>query len=161
MLCGRPELDCTQAPARFRMFGPTGRAATFEGIDRRSHTPIYAQIAECVRVAVARGELGKGNRLPSVRVLARRLRVNPATVVQAYRELQHEKLVETRQGAGAFVADVPADERAQQRTADAKRLARDVVGEAARRGLGRSEILRAVSDELVSRPMTGSGRIGR
>ena len=66
----------------------------FERIDPRSPTPIYAQIAERVRVAVAAGELSKGDGLPSVRALATRLRVNPATVVQAYRELEQEKLVE-------------------------------------------------------------------
>ena len=62
----------------------------FERIDPRSPTPIYAQIAERVRVAVAAGELTKGDGLPSVRALATRLRVNPATVVQAYRELEHD-----------------------------------------------------------------------
>ena len=57
----------------------------FERIDPRSSTPIYAQIAARVRVAVASGELSAGDDMPSVRALATQLRVNPATVVQAYR----------------------------------------------------------------------------
>ena len=77
----------------------------FEHIDTRSPTPIYAQIAERVRVAVGAGDLAKGDGLPSVRALATRLRVNPATVVQAYRDLEQEGLVEMRQGAGTFIAD--------------------------------------------------------
>jgi len=120
----------------------------FERIDPRSPTPIYAQIAERVRVAVASGELTKGDGLPSVRALATRLRVNPATVVQAYRDLAQEGLVEMRQGAGTFVADVPNDTRARARTAAAKRLVREMMAAAARLGLGRDEIKRALNGEF-------------
>ena len=80
----------------------------FDSIDSRSPTPLYAQIAMRVRVAIASGELPKGAALPSVRTLASQLRVNPATVVQAYRELESEGLVATRHGAGTFVQDVGA-----------------------------------------------------
>jgi GntR family transcriptional regulator len=120
----------------------------FERIDPRSPTPIYAQIAERVRVAVAAGELAKGDGLPSVRALATRLRVNPATVVQAYRELEQEKLVEMRQGAGTFVADVPSETRAKGRTAAARLLVREMMAAAARLGIGRDEIKRALNGEL-------------
>ena len=71
----------------------------FEQIDPRSATPLYAQIAGRLRVAVAAGELRPGEPLPSVRQLASKLRVNPATVVQAYRDLETEGFVEMRQGA--------------------------------------------------------------
>jgi GntR family transcriptional regulator len=120
----------------------------FERIDPRSPTPIYAQIAERVRVAVAAGELTKGDSLPSVRALATRLRVNPATVVQAYRELEQEKLVDMRQGAGTFIADVSADMRSRERTAAARRLVRDMLEQAARVGIGRDDIKRALNGEL-------------
>ena len=120
----------------------------FERIDPRSPTPIYAQIAERVRVAVACGELTKGDGLPSVRALATRLRVNPATIVQAYRELEQEKLVELRQGAGSFIADVPSETRARERTAAAKRVVRDMMAAAARLGIGREDIKRALNGEL-------------
>jgi DNA-binding transcriptional regulator YhcF (GntR family) len=58
----------------------------FQNIDPRSATPLYAQIASRVKLAIASGELASGTGLPSVRHLATELRVNPATVVQAYRE---------------------------------------------------------------------------
>jgi GntR family transcriptional regulator len=120
----------------------------FERIDARSPTPIYAQIAERVRVAIASGELAKGDGLPSVRALATRLRVNSATVVQAYRELEREKLVDIRQGAGTFIADVSPEMRSRERTAAAKRLVRDMLEHAARVGVGRDDIKRAVNGEL-------------
>ena len=120
----------------------------FERIDPRSPTPIYAQIAERVRVAVAAGELSKGDGLPSVRALASRLRVNPATVVQAYRELEQEKLVEMRQGAGTYILEMSTDSRARERTAAAKRLVRALMEEAARLGIQREDIKKALNGEL-------------
>ena len=120
----------------------------FEHIDPRSPTPIYAQIAERVRVAVGAGDLAKGDPLPSVRALATRLRVNPATVVQAYRDLEQEGLVEMRQGAGTFIADVPSDMRARERTAAARRIVREMLAEAARMGIARDDLKRAFTAEL-------------
>jgi GntR family transcriptional regulator len=120
----------------------------FERIDTRSPTPIYAQIAERIRIAVASGELSAGDPLPSVRSLAMQLRVNPATVVQAYRDLEIEKLVEMRQGSGTFIADVSTDTRARERHTAAKRLVRDMLAEAARLGINRSEIKKALNGEL-------------
>ena len=66
----------------------------FDRLDPRSPTPLYAQIAGTIRVAVAAGELETGQTLPSVRQLAIRLRVNPVTVVQADRDLDGEGFVE-------------------------------------------------------------------
>jgi GntR family transcriptional regulator len=76
-------------------------------IDSRSRTPLYSQIATQFRVAIAAGALRPGEALPSVRQLASELRVNPATVVQAYRGLELEGLVSTRHGAGTYVRDGP------------------------------------------------------
>ena len=123
----------------------------FEQIDPRSPTPLYAQIAARIRVAVAAGELRPGDALPSVRQLAARLRVNPATVVQAYRDLETEGFVEMRQGAGTFVRDVQSDKRASERARQAIALVRRMVAEASRLGLSTNEIVAAVAKELEMR----------
>ena len=119
----------------------------FDRLDPRLPTPLYAQIADRVRVAVASGELAAGDALPSVRALAGRLRVNPATVVQAYRDLEQEGLVDMRQGAGSFVAEVAPERRARSRAATAKRLVRDLLADAARQGVSADELRRAFDDE--------------
>ncbi len=126
----------------------THERRVFDRIDSRSPTPIYAQIAERIRIAVASGELTPGDPLPSVRALAMQLRVNPATVVQAYRDLELEKLVEMRQGSGTFIADISADTRVRERHAAAKRLVRELLADAARLGLHRDEIKKALNAEL-------------
>jgi GntR family transcriptional regulator len=73
-------------------------------IDPKAPTPPSEQIAEQIRFGVASGRLAPGDRLPSVRGLAVSARVNPNTVAKAYRELEREDTVETRRGAGVFVA---------------------------------------------------------
>ena len=116
----------------------------FDHIDPRSPTPIYDQIAGQVKVAVASGELRPGEALPSVRQLAARIRVNPATVVQAYRELETQGFVEMRQGAGTYVREVANDRRAKEQTEQAVRLVRAMVAEAGRLGIPTEVLVKAL-----------------
>ncbi|MGE5676329.1 MAG: GntR family transcriptional regulator [Mycobacterium leprae] len=74
-------------------------------IDPSSGTPIYRQLVDQVRQAVASGVLKSGDRLPSVRDLAVELAVNPNTVAKAYQELERDGVIETPRGRGSFVAD--------------------------------------------------------
>jgi GntR family transcriptional regulator len=120
----------------------------FEHIDPRSPTPLYAQIAEQLRVAIAAGELRPGKALPSVRQLAARLRLNPATVVQAYRDLEAAGFVELRQGAGTFVRAVPTEQLALERRTQARQLVRAMVAEAGRLGIPSDELKSAFEHEL-------------
>lgn len=70
-----------------------------------SSTPIYRQIVDQVRQAVAVGTQRPGDPLPSVRTLAEQLVINPNTVAKAYGELVRDGLVESRQGRGYVVGD--------------------------------------------------------
>ncbi|MGE5528297.1 MAG: GntR family transcriptional regulator [Patescibacteria group bacterium] len=76
-------------------------------IDPASGTPIYLQIVEQVKQAVAGGVLRPGQRLPGTRDLAIELAVNPNTVVKAYQALEREGLIELPRGRGAFIAAGP------------------------------------------------------
>jgi GntR family transcriptional regulator len=123
----------------------------FDRIDPRLPTPLYAQIAHAVRGAIAAGDLRAGDSLPSVRALAGQLRVNPATVVQAYRELETDMLIEMRQGAGSFVRDLPPDRRADERHAAFRQRLGEALDDAARLALSPAEARRLVLDELDRR----------
>src|SRR5260370_32575556 len=68
-------------------------------------TPIYRQIVDQVRLAVATGGLPPGQAMPSVRSLAERLVVNANTVVKAYAELVRDGVLESQQGMGFFAAE--------------------------------------------------------
>ncbi len=104
--------------------------------------PIYVQIMDEVRRAVAMGDLGGDDPLPSVREMAADLRVNPNTVSQAYRELDAEGTVYVRRGRGTFVApDAVPDE---QREALARGVAERALRDAHRHGLSADDLARAV-----------------
>jgi GntR family transcriptional regulator len=122
----------------------------FEHVDPRSPTPLYAQIAARLRVAIASGELRAGDGLPSVRQLAARLRINPATVVQAYRDLEADGLVATRHGAGSFVQDVATDRKASDREQEARRLVRELLANAGSLGISAADLRAAIDKELKS-----------
>jgi len=72
-------------------------------INTGSPTPIYKQITDQVRLAVATGKAAIGDQLPSVRALAETLVLNPNTVARAYGELTREGLIESRPGRGVFI----------------------------------------------------------
>lgn len=72
-------------------------------IDPNGHVPIYLQIVDGVRHAVARGVFRAGEALPSVRDMGLKLGVNPNTVQRAYEELEREGLIEARRGLGMYV----------------------------------------------------------
>ncbi|HYF91869.1 MAG TPA: GntR family transcriptional regulator [Symbiobacteriaceae bacterium] len=98
-------------------------------IDPSSGTPIYRQLVDQVRQAVASGVLRAGDKLPSVRDLAIELAVNPNTIAKAYQELERENVIETPRGKGSFVADrdhrISEEERLRQFTEAAEKLAAD------------------------------------
>ena len=81
---------------------------TFQ-INTASRTPIYQQLTEQIRSAIARGELSAEERLPSVRQLSKALVVNPNTIARAYLELERDGVLNTRQGLGVFVAQPKRD----------------------------------------------------
>lgn len=75
-------------------------------VDPRSDVPIYQQLVDGVKEAVARGILAPGDKLPSVRDLAGRIAINPNTIAKAYQEMEREGIIETLRGRGTFVAEV-------------------------------------------------------
>jgi GntR family transcriptional regulator len=74
-------------------------------IDPTSPVPLYRQISEQVRRLIAIGALKPGDRLPTVREMAIRVRVNRNTAARAIQQLESNGLVRTRVGQGTFVAE--------------------------------------------------------
>ena len=74
-------------------------------ISTSSGIPIYLQIVKQVKLLVASGRIPVTTQLPPVRKLAQDILVNPNTVARAYKQLEMEKVILSRRGAGVFVAD--------------------------------------------------------
>ena len=92
-------------------------------INPEQGTPIYLQLMEQIRHAIAIGLFGPGDSLPTIRDLALQLRVNPNTVAKAIRELEREGLLITRAGKGSFVSEKAVDRTGQDRLAKGIALA--------------------------------------
>jgi GntR family transcriptional regulator len=80
-------------------------------IDHDSGVPIYVQIMDRIKHLVAAGTLKPGDQLPTIRQLSVALRVDPNTVVHAYRELDREGVISTQQGRGTFISEHPDSEQ--------------------------------------------------
>ena len=84
-------------------------------VDLTNPKPVYLQIVDAVRHAIALGSLQPGDRLPAIRETAVQARVNRNTVSRAYLELDHQGLVLARQGSGFFVTDGGAEREIRER----------------------------------------------
>jgi GntR family transcriptional regulator len=110
-------------------------------IDPSDAVPIWKQIEDGVRRLVASSSVAAGSPVPSVRDLARSLRVNPATVAKAYQRLADEGVLTVRRGEGTFVADAPPAMRATER--------RQAIGSAAARFVAVARTVGATCEEAV------------
>ena len=106
--------------------------------------PVYRQIADEVQRSVAVGVLKPGEAMPPTRELAAELKLNPNTILHAYRTLVQEGVIEMRRGLGAFVAAKPRESKRGQ--AIAREIAERALREAFRHGLLASDVMRALKE---------------
>ena len=76
-------------------------------VDLKTRVPIYRQVLDNFKRLIYSGALKQGDRIPSIRDLAKQLGVNPNTVQKAYRELEEKGYFYTVQGQGSFISSPP------------------------------------------------------
>jgi GntR family transcriptional regulator len=118
--------------------------------------PIYLQLMEQVKHAIETGALRSGDQLPGIRPLAEDLVINPNTVAKAYRELEHEGIVELRHGAGAFVTGSATSKKMTDKVRLAQPVVTSAVEKLRAKGLSDEEIRRLFEAELAGRAKTGA-----
>lgn len=123
-------------------------------IDPSSGTPIYRQIVDQVRQAVAGGTLRPGDRLPPVRDLAVELAVNPNTVARAYHDLERDGVIETSRGRGTFVASGAAKVTEAERVERLAPVLDRVIAEAHLLGISEDDLRRILEKRLAERRRT-------
>jgi GntR family transcriptional regulator len=131
-------------------------------VDPRSPVPLYLQMVEQVRRLVALGALRPGDRLPTVRELAARARVNRNTAARAIQALEAEGLLRTRVGQGTFVADGAGQGRVVERQSAVDAALDRVVVEAASLGVNLDtlpeRLVRHIEDFRTERKRAGTRR---
>jgi GntR family transcriptional regulator len=121
--------------------------------------PIYGQIADRVKFALAGGVLRPGDLVPSVRELSKQLLVNPNTVARAYRDLQTEGLLESVRGMGLQVAEGAVD-RCRAARCDMIRLRlRHAIEDARQSRMDPAEIEKILREEWARENSQGNGDV--
>jgi GntR family transcriptional regulator len=120
-----------------------------------SGVPIYLQLMEQVKHSIETGALRPGEQLPGIRPLAEQLVINPNTVAKAYRELEHEGVIELRHGAGAFVSGNAGAKKLTDKLRAGQAIVSAAVEKLHARGVTDDEIRRLVEAELSGFSRTG------
>jgi GntR family transcriptional regulator len=127
-------------------------AAGFQfALDLRSGVPVYRQLMDQVRGAVASGALTAGDQLPTVRQLAVDLAINPNTVMRAYRELELGGLLETHQGTGTFIAVKKVEKASAERDRQLIQMAGEFAARVGAAGFALEDLIDRLRD-LLPRP---------
>ncbi len=120
----------------------------FLSIDFQSDVAIYLQIVRQVKAAIAVGSMRPGQLLPSARVLAGQLTINPNTVARAFTELQSDGVIETLRGRGMVISTGAAALCRRHRDGVLAERIGEVLGEAWNAGLDVARIQSIVEGEL-------------
>ena len=120
-----------------------------------SGVPIYLQLMEQVKHGIETGALRPGEQLPGIRPLAEELVINPNTVAKAYRELEHEGIIELRHGAGAFVSGNARPKKVTDKLRAGQSVVATAVARLRARGITDEEIRRLFEAELAGLRRTG------
>ena len=129
-----------------------GNALNQWQVEYNSGIPVYRQIINRARAAVAAGAFKPGDQLPTIRALSERLNVNPNTVAKAYRELELKGMIVSERGSGSFIqAQPPAPApNAREKKARLKTLYHRLLADAAGSGLTESELLSFIKEKNTS-----------
>ena len=117
-------------------------------LDPLSAEPIFEQVVFQVKAQIARGTLRPGDRLPSVRELAKELAINPNTVARAYQALESHDVIVRKQGSGCFVTGNTSALKLESRKKQLDQLIHRTVTEAFHLGFGSDELRSALEKRL-------------
>lgn len=117
-------------------------------VDVASRIPIYRQLRDQIRLAIAQGQLQPEQQLPSVRELSRTLVVHPNTIARVYTELEREGILNTRPGLGVFVAKPHSDLTKKSRRERFQESLDKFLADAVHLGMTEDEVRKAVTDRV-------------
>jgi GntR family transcriptional regulator len=123
----------------------------FFSVDPHGGAPLYLQLTEQIKRAVALGALAPGERLPTVKNLAHQLKLNANTVARVYRDLERDGIIDTSPGRGSFVRENGAVGESRRMATDVtERAIGDAIREARSLGVTEHEV-RTIADASIAR----------
>ena len=109
-------------------------------ISNSSSSPIYEQITRQIKDHILQGELKAGDALPSMRMLAKELRISLITTKRAYEELERDGFIETVPGKGCFVSEKNTEFLREEQLRQVEGFLQQAADAARRCGLGLDEL---------------------
>jgi len=119
-------------------------------LDTRSRKPIYEQLVEKLKELIMNEVLKPDEQLPSVRMLAQQLTINPNTIQKAYRELENQGFIYSQKGKGSFVNPSEESKDSEKISAVKGELDRLIL-EALYLGITVEELIQLVKDKDASK----------
>jgi GntR family transcriptional regulator len=117
-------------------------ASVFVVLSPTHPDPMYKQVTDQIKDAIASGDLKPNDRLPSVRELSEALNVSAITIKRAYQDLETDGFIVTRAGMGSFVAPVERDALRERKLAEVQEELRRLVRSSAKFGISAGDIAR-------------------
>lgn len=114
-------------------------------LDLRSRLPIYEQLVAKFKKLIISEVLKKDEQLPSVRILAGQLTINPNTIQRAYRELETQGYIYSIPGRGSFVASLTTNENTEK-IRELKEELKKYISEAMYLGIKKEDLMAMISD---------------
>ncbi len=115
-------------------------------IDFTSSTPIYTQIIDGIKEGILKGVFEPGEKLPSVREMAKLMTLNPNTVQKAYKELEREKVVVTVRGRGTFLSKDYKPSKDEDKLNEMEETFKKAIIDAFYMGFAKEEVLQFVKN---------------
>jgi GntR family transcriptional regulator len=108
--------------------------------------PMYKQITDQVKDAIASGGLRPENKLPSIREMSRELKISEITIKRAYSDLENEGFIITRSGLGSYVASIDRDKLRQEKWQELQKEISKICKSAERFNISTREIIALVKE---------------
>jgi len=106
--------------------------------------PIYKQVTDQIKDAIAGGTLKPEDRLPSIREMTRELGISEITIKRAYSDLEQEGYIFTRSGLGSFIADFNLEKMKSEKLAEIRQELKKIINSGAKFGISADDIIKAI-----------------
>ncbi len=113
--------------------------------------PMYKQVTDQIKDAIASGTLRPETKLPSIREMAKELKISMITIKRAYADLENEGYILTRSGLGSFVADINWDKLREEKLAEIRFEITKILNAAARFDISTEDIFAALRRKGVKK----------
>jgi GntR family transcriptional regulator len=108
--------------------------------------PMYKQVTDQIKNAIASGDMKPGAKLPSIRELSEGLKISAITIKRAYLDLETEGYILTRAGLGSFVAEIDKEKLRQEKLAEFKAVLEGILATGAKFGVKADDVAQLIRE---------------